>query len=66
MQIDAAHSYIRAIRKPSKKGYAEHYWHWLVNRSTIDTLKPEPDWKESNLSYMTAQAVRMRLQEFTK
>lgn len=48
--------YVKAIRNPSKRLYAERYLAWMRGpRSCAEPLRPE--W----LSYMAAQAVRIEL-----
>lgn len=64
MLIDQAHRYIKAIRNPAKRAYAEHYWAYLVDNivRNVTTDSPQP----SGLTYMAAQAVRLNLHTFTE
>ena len=69
MLIDESARYVRSIRNVSKRGYAEHYRAYLIAVSCLKggADRPdliEPDWQNANLSYMGAQAVRMRLAEY--
>jgi hypothetical protein len=49
-------AYIRRIRNPLKRAYAQAYWKWLASGQQ----GPEPE-RDPSLSYMAAQAVRMEL-----
>jgi hypothetical protein len=62
MLIHQAHAYIRSLRNPSKRAYAEQYWNWLIDQLVTESEKPQPE--HSCLSARAAQAVRMRLREF--
>lgn len=52
-------AYIRRIRSAPKKRYAQEYYRHLFLGVEL------PDAREAGLSYMAAQAVRMRLEELT-
>ena len=53
-----ASAYIEAIRNPSKRQYAHAYYQYLRSLRTPQPL-PNPD-RPAILSYISAQAVRMR------
>jgi hypothetical protein len=62
MQVDQANCYIRAIRNPRKRAYAEQYWAWLIDLIVTGNSKEPPE--PNNLGTMAKQAVQMRLSEF--
>jgi hypothetical protein len=55
-----ATKYINSIRNLGKHEYARKYWACVVYGGK------SPDYKEFQISYMAAQAVRMRLEEFAR
>jgi hypothetical protein len=57
-KVQAAELYVKKIRNAAKKEYAVNYLNYLKGKGD------EPE--SGNLSYMAAQAVRMRLQELTE
>ena len=54
-----AAQYIKQIKNIAKKAYAAAYWHYL---NTTHTKEPQP----FDLSYMAAQAVRIKLDSIFK
>jgi hypothetical protein len=54
---DPAYAWMRRIRNLAKRDYAERYLGW-----TLGIYKAEPE-RPASLSYMAAQAVRLRLSE---
>ena len=60
--LDHCDSYIRTLRNPRKRAYAWHYSRWLFQQMTTTNFSdPAPDHRDSNLSYLAAQAVRLRI-----
>lgn len=59
-QVNAGRAYLKAIRAPLKKAYAEAYWQWLAQTKVYSNPSPEPE-RPAHLSAMAAQAVRMNL-----
>lgn len=57
--------YISRMRNPRKRAYAWHYSRWLFGQRCrtpeAQSNYPEPDWRDANLSYTAAQAVRMEV-----
>ena len=56
-KFSVASRYIESIRNPLKKKYARAYYQWLREPECVRGDSPE----YAPLSYMGAQAVRMRL-----
>ena len=52
-------AYMRSIRNPAKRAYADQYWHW--RRGFVASADPP-----GNLSYMAAQAVRIRVEDIMR
>lgn len=52
--------YIRRIRNPQKRKYAEEYAEYFANRGD-GRLPPENGIRINGLSYMAAQAVRLEI-----
>lgn len=54
--------YIRAIRNEAKRDYATRYAIWLARDDRSEVVSPVP----FHLTYMGAQAIRMRLDAIWK
>jgi hypothetical protein len=52
--VAAVQKYIRSLRSPAKKAFAQAFWTWVLNGRDVDTRPDAPDF---GLSYMASQAV---------
>ena len=64
---DKAKAYVRGIRNPAKRAYAQSYLLWLCQEGKdFRTGKPRTCPSGAGLSYMAAQAVRNQLDEYQR
>lgn len=61
---DPLETYVRSLRNPNKRAYARTYKVWRQNSNTPETEPCRQDY--APLSYMAAQAVRMRIDEILR
>ena len=64
--MQSVYHYKSSIVNIAKKRYADDYWAYLTEREENPDYNKYTDRKGKSLSYMAAQAVRIRLDEYWK